>query len=75
MVMLAVTVFKDEITAEIADIPFGYKLNQFTVNSQGTLASSLEFVYTSQWAQVYSIQRVSNNNVIVSEVDLLQDGT
>jgi len=63
----------EAITQEVSDIPYGYKINQFTINTKGTLASSLEFLYTSHWAQVYSIQRVSNNNVIVSEVDMLQD--
>jgi hypothetical protein len=40
----------------------------------GSLASSLDFLYTDKWAQVYSIQRISNNKVIVDEVSMLQDG-
>jgi len=57
----------------IRDIPRGYKLNQFTVNPEGELSSSLEFVYTSEWVQVYTIKRESQNRVIVDEVGLLED--
>jgi len=58
----------------VTDIPRGYKLNQFTVNPVGELASSLEFVYTQDWAYVYKILRTSNNTIIVDEVDAL-DGS
>ena len=64
----------DSLTSVIPDIPFGYKLDQFTINPQGSLSSSLEFLYTTAWVNVYSIARTSNNTVIVSEVDVLDDG-
>jgi hypothetical protein len=69
-----VTYLLDANRRTIQNIPFGYKLNQFTINTFGSLASSLEFLYTSKWAQVYAIQRISQNDVIVSEVDILDGG-
>eukprot|EP01125_Pyxidicula_operculata_P011693 TRINITY_DN382_c0_g1_i1.p1 TRINITY_DN382_c0_g1~~TRINITY_DN382_c0_g1_i1.p1 ORF type:complete len:980 (-),score=272.25 TRINITY_DN382_c0_g1_i1:188-3127(-) len=61
-----------DATEIIHSIPRGYKMNQFTVNPAGELASSLEFIYTNEWAQVYSIERISTNKLIVDEVDMLQ---
>lgn len=66
----------------LPDIPRGFKLNQFTINPDGELASSLEFMYTPEWALMYEVQRISidtetsnnGNRVIVDEVDIL-DGS
>jgi len=55
----------------VPNIPFGYKLDQFTINANGSLSSSLEFLYTSAWVNVYSIQRISSNKIIVDEVSQL----
>lgn len=59
------------ITTNITDIPFGFTFEQFTVNPVGELSSSLAFSYTDEWAQVYSIKLVSQNTVIVDEIDAL----
>jgi hypothetical protein len=64
----------DSFARTINNIPFGYKLNQFTINKYGSLASSLDFLHTSQWIQVYTVQRISHNNIIVDEIDIL-DGS
>jgi len=41
------------------------------VNTGGELSSSLEFVSTSDWVQVYQVVRKSKNAVLVSEIDEL----
>jgi len=68
---LDLTYYIPNNTAVIPNIPRGYKMNQFTINPAGELASSLEFVYTKKWAWVYTIVRTSDNTIVTDEVDLL----
>eukprot|EP01125_Pyxidicula_operculata_P004674 TRINITY_DN1755_c0_g1_i1.p1 TRINITY_DN1755_c0_g1~~TRINITY_DN1755_c0_g1_i1.p1 ORF type:complete len:960 (+),score=259.04 TRINITY_DN1755_c0_g1_i1:141-3020(+) len=56
----------------IPKIPSGYRINQFTINPEGELSSSLEFVYTSSWVWVYQIARTSSNAIITDEVSELE---
>jgi len=58
----------------IPNIPRGYRLNQFTINAYGELASSIEFVYTDTWLPVYSIVKTSVNRIITDEISLLENG-
>lgn len=44
----------------VKNIPFGYRMNQFTINPDGNLSSSLEFVYTDAWVPVYRFLLPSN---------------
>jgi hypothetical protein len=55
----------------ISDIPFGYKTNHFTLSPKGELSSSLQFIYTTEWLNVYHVKLLSLNKVIVSEIDTL----
>jgi len=55
----------------LQNIPFGFKTKHFTVNTFGELSSSLEFVSTSDWLQVYQVVRKSKNTIMVSEIDEL----
>jgi len=57
----------------IPNIPRGYQLNQFTINLYGELASSIEFVYTDSWLQVYMMARTSSNRIITDEISLLDN--
>eukprot|EP01124_Arcella_intermedia_P035910 TRINITY_DN9272_c0_g1_i2.p1 TRINITY_DN9272_c0_g1~~TRINITY_DN9272_c0_g1_i2.p1 ORF type:complete len:1006 (-),score=213.10 TRINITY_DN9272_c0_g1_i2:64-3081(-) len=56
----------------IPNIPRGFQLNQFTINPYGELASSLEFLYTDRWAQVYTINRISTNHLVADEITSLE---
>jgi len=56
----------------IPNIPRGFQLNQFTINPFGELGSSLEFLYTDRWAQVYTINRYSTNHLVADEITSLE---
>jgi len=57
----------------IENIPRGYKLNQFTINLQGELSSSIEFLYTDSWLPVYNIKKISQNTIIPDEIAVLRN--
>jgi hypothetical protein len=57
----------------ISNIPTGYELNIFTLNPYGELSSSLSFVYTTEWVNVYQVQRISQNKIVVDEADSLNN--
>eukprot|EP01129_Flabellula_baltica_P013714 TRINITY_DN6426_c0_g1_i1.p1 TRINITY_DN6426_c0_g1~~TRINITY_DN6426_c0_g1_i1.p1 ORF type:complete len:906 (+),score=170.19 TRINITY_DN6426_c0_g1_i1:19-2736(+) len=61
--------FPTDYNRTIDDIPFGFKIVHFTTNTDGEISSSLKFMKTSKWITVYDISRISNNSVIVDEVD------
>lgn len=52
-------------------VPRGYKLNQFTINPDGELSSSIEFVYTQSWAWVYRVELRPGNVILVDEANAL----
>jgi len=58
--------------AVIPFVPRGYILTQFTINLDGELSSSIEFVYTDQWLPVYTVARTSTNTIIADEIRALE---
>eukprot|EP01130_Rhizamoeba_saxonica_P001444 TRINITY_DN11301_c0_g1_i1.p1 TRINITY_DN11301_c0_g1~~TRINITY_DN11301_c0_g1_i1.p1 ORF type:complete len:951 (-),score=200.62 TRINITY_DN11301_c0_g1_i1:32-2776(-) len=56
----------------INDIPHGFYANQFTFNTGGEISSSIEFLYTDKWLNVYEIYRDSSNSIIVGEIEELE---
>eukprot|EP01124_Arcella_intermedia_P035911 TRINITY_DN9272_c0_g2_i1.p1 TRINITY_DN9272_c0_g2~~TRINITY_DN9272_c0_g2_i1.p1 ORF type:complete len:1004 (-),score=188.51 TRINITY_DN9272_c0_g2_i1:59-3070(-) len=57
---------------QIPNIPRGFKLQQFTVNPDGELSSSIEFLYTDTWLKTYTIERISDNFLIADEISLME---
>jgi len=73
--MLGMTYHYDLATNvnNIAGIRSGFRTNLFTINPDGELSSSIQFVSTSDWLNVYKSERISQNNVITTEIQLLSN--
>eukprot|EP01130_Rhizamoeba_saxonica_P018995 TRINITY_DN9717_c0_g1_i1.p1 TRINITY_DN9717_c0_g1~~TRINITY_DN9717_c0_g1_i1.p1 ORF type:complete len:946 (-),score=206.97 TRINITY_DN9717_c0_g1_i1:43-2880(-) len=55
----------------ISSIPFDFKMNQFSVNLNGELASYIEYLSTPEWLKTYEIGRIKGNTIIVDEIEAI----